>query len=483
MEYLTYFAPLCAIVLVVIYNIMHSKKRKLPPGPFNLPFVGYLPFLGEKPHITFQKLSEKYGPVFRLRLGMSTAIIITDYNIMKEAFSKSASLNRPPNFSQTVPDGMGLSSVNGQEWIEQRRYTVKTIKHMGLGKSKWQNFVQDEVDEYVQLLEKQKGKPFDPKSPLIASIANNIFSLIFGYRLPHESPQMSVIIQAISSFPKLFDQTGLFLIPGMFTFFKIAGLSPEFTDMIAFNNFFREEVDKKKNIKDGTNETSYAEDYLYRMKEESKEETSFQETHLLGNIQSLMLGGTETIAYTLLWSFLAMAIHPEIQQKVQEEVDSVLGKSKPQWTEHLKLPYTYAAILECMRWRTMVPNNALRWTREDVQIGDYDVPKNTVIIASLWNVQNDSKIWKNPSKFIPDRFIDDSGKVMPKPHGWVPFSLGKRNCPGDTAAMIELFLYFTTIIQKFTILVPDTEPLPDLDGTAHLLLIPKPYKVKFVPRL
>ncbi|GFT23729.1 hypothetical protein NPIL_424011 [Nephila pilipes] len=86
---------------------MHSKKRKLPPGPFNLPFVGYLPFLGEKPHITFQKLSEKYGPVFRLRLGMTTAVIITDYNIMKEAFSKSATLNRPPNFCQTVPDGLG----------------------------------------------------------------------------------------------------------------------------------------------------------------------------------------------------------------------------------------------------------------------------------------------------------------------------------------------------------------------------------------
>ncbi|GFS34040.1 hypothetical protein NPIL_513031, partial [Nephila pilipes] len=99
---------LCAIVLVVINNIMHSKMRKLPPGPFNLPFVGYLPFLGEKPHITFQKLSEKYGPVFRLRLGMSSAVIITNYNIMKEAFSKSATLNRPPNFSQTVPDGLGL---------------------------------------------------------------------------------------------------------------------------------------------------------------------------------------------------------------------------------------------------------------------------------------------------------------------------------------------------------------------------------------
>ncbi|GFT63646.1 hypothetical protein NPIL_625161, partial [Nephila pilipes] len=59
----------------------------------------------------------------------------------------------------------------------------------------------------------------------------------------------------------------------------------------------------------------------------------------------------------------------------------------------------------------------------------------------------------------------------------------KRNCPGYTAAMIELFLYLTTIMQKFKILVPDTEPLPDSDGTADLFLIPKPYKLKFMPRL
>ncbi|GFT57012.1 cytochrome P450 2J5 [Nephila pilipes] len=172
---------------------------------------------------------------------------------------------------------------------------------------------------------------------------------------------MSVIIKALYSFPKLFNQTSLFLIPGMFTFFKITGLSPEFTDMIAFNNVFREEVDKKKNKNEGTNETSFAEDYLCRMKEESKVETSFRETNLFGNIQALMIGGTDTTANTLTWLFLAMAIHPEIQQKVQEEVDNILGKSKPQWSEHLKLPYTYAAILECMRWRTMVPQNLLRW--------------------------------------------------------------------------------------------------------------------------
>ncbi|GFT99345.1 cytochrome P450 2C8 [Nephila pilipes] len=340
---------------------MHSKKRKLPPGPFNLPIVGYLPFLGEKPYLTFQKLSEKYGPVFRLLLGKFTAVIITDYNVMKETFSKSASLDRPPDFSQTIPDGLGLASINGHEWTTQRRYSMRVLNDVGLGKSKWRDFVQDEVDEYVQLLEKQKGEPFEPKLSLIASIANNISSLIFGYRLPLESPQMSVIIQAIYSFPKYFNQTGLFLIPGMFTFFKITGLNQGMTEFTAFNNLFREEVNKKKKKTDETNEISFVDDYLQKLKEEeSKKETSFQETHLIGNIQSLVIGGTETTTNTLLWLFLVMVIHPKIQQKVQEEVDSVLGKSKPQWTEHLKLPYTYATILECMRWRTMVPGNLLR---------------------------------------------------------------------------------------------------------------------------
>lgn len=482
-EYFTYYALLCAIVVLVIFNIIHSKKKKLPPGPFNLPFVGYLPFLGQKPHVTFKKLAEKYGPVFRLRLGTSKAVIITDYDIMKEAFSKSETLNRPPNLGKIIPDELGLSSISGHEWVEQRRYTIKTMRNVGIGKSKWQDFVQEEVDEFVQLLRKQKGAPFYPKASLIASVANNVFSLVFGYRLPHGSSKMAIIIQGLFSFPKLFDQTSLFLIPGVLSFFKITGLSSDLRDIAAFNNLFRSEVKKKRKETNETDETSFADDYLKKMKEEkSRKGTSFQETHLIGNIQSLIIGGTETTTNTLLWLLLAMAIHPDIQQKVQKEVDKVLEKSSPQWTEHLKLPYTYATIIESMRWRTLVPGNIQRWTSEDIQIGGYDVPKNTIIIASLWNIQNDSKNWKNPSKFAPERFIDDNGEVNSKQDGWVPFSLGKRNCPGFTPAMIEIFLYFTTIMQNFTILVPDTEPLPDLEGKADLLLAPKPFKLKFVSR-
>ncbi|GFU42307.1 vitamin D 25-hydroxylase [Trichonephila clavipes] len=341
----------------------------------------------------------------------------------------------------------------------------------------------EEVDEFVQLLEKQKEKPFNPKDSLIASIANNVFSLVFGYRLPHESTKMSVIIQALHSFPGFFDQAGLFGIPGLLLFFKITGLSQGLKDMIAFNNLLRSEVNKKKKEMNETNETCFAEDYLKIMKEEeSKKETTFQETNLIGNIQSLIIGGTETTVNTLLWLFLAMAIHPDVQQKVKKEVDKIFGKSQnPLWTEHLKLPYTYATILECMRWQAVVPGNLLRWTSEDVKIGGYDVPKNTIIVASLWTIQHDSKYWKNPSNFTPERFIRDNA-VISKLDGWVPFSLGKRNCPGAVPAMIELFLYFTTIMQKFTILLPETEPMPDLEGKADLLLAPKPYKLKFVPR-
>ncbi|PRD23748.1 UNVERIFIED_CONTAM: Cyp2j6 [Trichonephila clavipes] len=262
-----------AIVLVVIFNIMQSKKKNLPPGPFNLPFVGYLPFLGQQPHITFKKLTEKYGPVFSLRLGMAKAVVITNYDIMKETFSKSETLSRPPNFAYSMPDELGLTSVNGHEWVAQRKYTIKTMGNVGLGKSKWQGFVQEEVDEFVQLLEKQKEKPFNPKDSLIASIANNVFSLVFGYRLPHESTKMSVIIQALHSFPGFFDQAGLFGIPGLLLFFKITGLSQGLKDMIAFNNLLRSEVNKKKKEMNETNETCFAEDYLKIMKEEeSKKE-------------------------------------------------------------------------------------------------------------------------------------------------------------------------------------------------------------------
>ncbi|GIY78733.1 cytochrome P450 18a1 [Caerostris darwini] len=485
-EYFSYCAAIGIVVLFIIYQLTYSKKKlKLPPGPFNLPIVGYLPFLGNKPNEKFEELSKKYGNIYRLRLGMSWAVIITDFETLKETFSKSATLDKPSKLFDMMPDGLGLTSLNGKEWSEQRKITMKIMHELGLGKSKWQEGVQDEVDAFMRQLEKQRGEPYNVKPALIASICNNVFSLIFGYNLTPDHPKMTIIRNLLISFPEVFRQTGLLcLIPGIVGYFQKIGISlePHIKDTLIANRLIREDVENRKND-DVTDDITYVRGYLNKMREEKlKGSSSYNDTNLIGNIQSLILGGIDTTMTTLLWLFFAMASYPKIQQKVFEEVDDVLGKSdKPQWANRAQLPYTFATIMECMRWRTIVPVNFQRKTTEDIKVRGYDIPKNTIIIAVLSAINNESKYWKTPEKFIPERFLNEDGALVTKPEGWVPFSYGKRSCPGEVPAMIELLLYFTSIIQKFTIL-PEAQQQPDLDGLPHFVVCPKIQKLRFIPR-
>ncbi|GIY56257.1 vitamin D 25-hydroxylase [Caerostris darwini] len=485
-EYFRYYAMIGIVVLFIIYQLINSKKKlNLPPGPISLPIVGYLPFLGSKPYEKFEELSKKYGNIYKLRLGMSLAVIITDFEILKEAFSKSATLDKPLKLYEIMPDGLGLTSINGTKWAEQRKITMKIMKDLGLGKSKWQDLIQEEVDAFIRQLEKQKGEPCNVQPALSASLCNNMFSLIFGYHLTPDHPKMTIIRNLLTSFPKVFRQTGLHcLIPTMIGFFQKMGINfnSDIEDILIANLFIREEIENRKNT-DSTDGTTYVSGYLNKMREDKlKGGNSYNDINLRGNIQSLIIGGTNTTTVTLTWLFFAMASYPKIQQKVFEEVDDVLGKcNKPQWANRARFPYTYATIMECMRWRTLLSVNFHRITNEDIKICGYDIPKNTIIIAVLASIHNDSKYWKTPEKFIPERFLDEDGILETKQEAWVPFSYGKRNCPAEVPAMMTLLLYFTNVIQKFSVL-PETEQQPDLDGIPHFVLSPKIQKLRFIPR-
>ncbi|GBN88399.1 Cytochrome P450 18a1, partial [Araneus ventricosus] len=135
-----------ALILTLLwwYN---RRKYKLPSGPWGLPFVGYMPFLGKSPFKTFIKLSEKYGKVFSINLGGDSTVILNDFESVKEAFSDNAILDRPPNLFDFHPDGLGFAGYNGKEWIEQRRHTMRTLKDVGLGKIPWESCVEGFIDE------------------------------------------------------------------------------------------------------------------------------------------------------------------------------------------------------------------------------------------------------------------------------------------------------------------------------------------------
>merc|ERR550534_3029559 len=103
--------------------------------------------------------------------------------------------------------------------------------------------------------------------------------------------------------------------------------------------------------------------------------------------------------------------HPEIQEKIHKEIDEVLGRDREPRVS-TQLPYVSAVIQETYRIKTMVPLGLPRRTTEDVELMGFHIPKNTQIIANLWQVHNDPRFWPDPQTFDPGRHLDDSGTFV-----------------------------------------------------------------------
>ncbi|EEC19820.1 cytochrome P450, putative [Ixodes scapularis] len=119
---------------------------------------------------------------------------------------------------------------------------------------------------------------------------------------------------------------------------------------------------------------------------------------------------------------------------------------------------------------------------EDTHIRGFSIPKGTVVIANLWAVHMDPKLWTKPDEFDPTRFMDEEGRgILAKPEYLIPFSIGKRMCPGETLATVEIFVYLTSLLQKFRVL-PEEGQNVCLDTETTSFNIPRPQKLRFLPR-
>ncbi|KAG8195598.1 hypothetical protein JTE90_017896 [Oedothorax gibbosus] len=482
-------ALLVVFFLWVHYYLFVKNRSNRLPGPIGLPFFGYWPFLTKDPHITLNKLSKRYGNIFGMYLGGKYAVVCNNDEIMKEALSKSESLNRPLDLFSKVPLGLGFANLNGQEWITQRRFCIKTMREIGIGRPEWEELVQEEVNDLVKHILSSQGQSTDVEDMLGGTFANNILTMLSGHRRPYGDPEVRRLIQNVyllmEYFPAL--ELGTFM-PRLNNFLlelgvrgskKTIGRFKEFSDYI--NKCIKEILETKELFE----KESFVKTYFHEVKQNKKEKLNiFTDDNFLSNTQLLVLAGSDTVNHTFIWLLVSMAEHPEKQLKVHQELDTVLGENGTiKYAERTKVPYTFATIMESMRWKTLVPIDTLRIFSEDTTLQGYHIPKDTIIVSNIWAIHNDPKYWKNPEKFEPERFILEDGKsVNLKPDSYVPFSFGRRMCPGEMIALAEVLCYFVTIMRKFTVLPPKGHTKVKLDTQLGLTCRPMGVKLRFVAR-
>ena len=162
---------------------------------------------------------------------------------------------------------------------------------------------------------------------------------------------------------------------------------------------------------------------------------------------TLFLAGHETTATALTWTCYLLSQHPQVEAKLQAELDLVLDGRPPVLADLKQLPYTNLIIKEAMRLYPPAPGVA-RQPIEDVDIGGYILPKGTDVSIMSYLVHHDSRWFEQPEAFIPERFTEENSRQRPK-FAYLPFGGGPRICIGNAFAMMEAQLILATIMQQY----------------------------------
>ncbi|VDM73756.1 unnamed protein product [Strongylus vulgaris] len=195
------------------------------------------------------------------------------------------------------------------------------------------------------------------------------------------------------------------------------------------------------------------------------------------------LAGMETTSTTLRWSTLFMATNQRVQDKIREEIMSIIGADgKPTANFRNQMPYTMAAIHEIQRCANIVPLNVNHRTVKDTSVGSIPIPANTFVIGHIQHVMAHSPVFKDPKQFRPERFLLDDGITTNKEtvEQMCPFSIGKRQCAGEALARVELFVGLVTLLQNYKIEPVQGKPVnlePEFSG----VLLPKQQPLRVTP--
>ncbi|KAF1376953.1 hypothetical protein PFLUV_G00216860 [Perca fluviatilis] len=189
--------------------------------------------------------------------------------------------------------------------------------------------------------------------------------------------------------------------------------------------------------------------------------------------------GTDTTATTLRWGLLFMAKNPKIQDQVQEELSREIGSRKVQVEDRKNLPFTDAVIHETQRLASILPIAVPHKTSQDITFQGHFIKKGTTVYPLLTSVLYDESEWERPHSFYPAHFLDKDGKFF-KREAFMPFSAGwSQDFSGESLARMELFIFFTSLLQHFRLLPPPGVSEDELDLTHNVgfTLSPSPHKL------
>lgn len=431
----------------------------------------------------FIKLLNKFSyPAGYIRFRFYKILAVCDLNYAKELFLTHgmASSGRNPGLPlhlDPVASKNGVIFASGESWKTNRRIFLNFLRQWG--KEKQLELVLEESRFLLEAIEKMEQE-FEPSHLFQSAVCNIISTLIFGSRIEYSDPKIDEVFASILALNQRADYFPTFIMLLMIRFPIFSWVKKRKTAIKTTKDYLRDQIlgMMKTGLRDPPE--TLVEAYALEKTNLADRKDNQELEDLIVLIYELFFAGTETTSTTLQWALACLSVHPEIQQKMFEEIDSVVGDAELS-SRHLKnLPYTTAVQLEVQRFGSIAQSLIPHIMLDDVSLSSgYKVRKGETALVSLFWILRDKTHWKHPDSFCPEHFLDEDGNVTTN-KAFVPYGIGPRVCLGQHLADLELKVFMIELVRRFKIVSTDQV---DLTKVVHKITCgPKLYNYKFLPR-
>jgi len=440
---------------------MHQRAYRSIPGPREIPFIGSVHRRFGGPLEFFRDLKDKFGDAARFTLFNERFILFSHPALVNEvlvtkqhSFRKGKALEGARVFL-----GNSLLVSEGEEHTRQRRL-IQPAFHRG----RIAGYAQTMAEKARLWTDAQRpGAEIDLALEMNRLTLAVVAATLFGSEVDAEAGDIA------KSLTTVIENFNRMLLP----FWKYLRLLPTARNLdlrAAHKNLdatiYRLISQRRAEARDHGDLLSM----LLAAEDAENPQKRLTDIEVRDQAMTLFLAGHETTANALAWTWHLLTQHEAIRAKMKAEIDAVLGPDRlPGLDDVAKLPYTTAVFSEAMRifppvW--VVGRRAL----EDVTIGDYEVPRRTIVITSQYLIHRDERFWPDPLEFRPERWLDEPAQAARPKFAYFPFGGGGRVCIGEGFAWTEGTLLLAVMARRWRF-----EPVPGhpIDLNATVTLRPK----------
>ncbi|XP_046574879.1 cytochrome P450 3A6-like [Haliotis rubra] len=494
---------LVTVSLLFIYGMSSYtvfKKTRIP-GPRPIPFLGNLLPMARRGFVyPLLEWKEKFGPVFGVYFGHQPVVVVSDLEMLKQIEVKDFSKfqNRWDIDLYPNPINKGIFFEKGANWKRIRSTISPTFSASKLKLMCHQiNVCAEKLSQKLEEVT-SRGQQVEIKDYLSSFAMDVILMTAFGKNLDSQKNASDPFVKNACNIFKdsVYTQPFVFLatlFPSMEKLGKKLGVSAWPKDAVNFIiKTVREIVEERRHEHE-----SKSQDFLQLMLDAEmpdaddvdhhdangnvdKNQKRLTEDEIIGQAFLFLIAGYETTASALQYMTYALATNPDIQDKVYEEIDTVLGDEEPSYENIIQMRYMEQVFNETLRMFPIVPITT-REAMETMTINGYQIDKGTAVAVSIYTLHHDPMNFPNPEVFDPERFSQENKRKI-NPVAFHPFGYGPRICIGMRLALMEAKCAMVHMLRRVKLVQSEETEVPLKFDNNRIMKPARPIRLRIEPR-